>query len=678
MVLLRMDLIGHRNGKLVVRLKSSARIFTGTEIQQIPIASNRLIADRDVSNHVAITRRNATRVTNPKMRSEISGGKDFSRLSGRSEWYNDYSTLSDRISNWQKMKVGAYIPTAPNLFSVEQHQLVETALILRFSEWDKPEASVIIPVRDNIKLTIECLHSLLANTHGISYEIIVVDDGSADTTEVVLANVDNITYIKNDRSLGFVLSCNLAAESARGRFLVFLNNDVQVMHNWLKPLTETFFKHTNVGAVGPKVLFPDGRLQHSGEIVKMDGSTRRIGEDDDPGRLRYNYLREVDYLCGVCLMVETDTFRKMSGFDTRFVPGYFEDVDLCFALRRQGKRIIYNPESVIVHHLGSTRKSLALSRQEEFISKNQQAFVEKWQKTIEDLNQIRLISFYHREDPGFNGRHDQNLLAEQHRLTRKYGIHGWCFLYGWHNRKPLFPLPLDPLSQTGSSRVPFCLCWAKDYRSENKDGDSMVHKNSEANDWLAVTVLIRYMRLKEYIRINGRPLLLISGTEFLADIKESMATLRMICQADGIGDIYLALIEGDSGNRAVGQYGFDAGVEYLPASQGLVSDYREGVLSSLQQEIPAYARFRTVIPYSSDPAHSPQAMDGASPGTYQAWLERVLVETREQFSGEEQIVFLGAWNNCAADILLKPGERFGLGFLDATRWALDDWLLYPR
>src|SRR5439155_2256527 len=282
----------------------------------------------------------------------------------------------------------------PPLVSIPETEFVSSAKSIKFDAPDEVEVSIVIPVLNKLKFTLECLTSVMRHSSAISYEVILVDDASVDRTEEILSCVRNLVYVRNKNNLGFVRACNIGADSAKGKYLLFLNNDTQVTENWLKPLVDTFKEYDHVGAVGPKILFPDGRLQEAGALVNRDGTSRLIGFSDDPDLPRYNYTREVMYCSGACLLVDAKTFQELGGFDVALTPAYCEDWDIAFRLREHGLRVMYNPKSVIVHHLSVTSKDVAPDFKITCVVRNQQKLSEKWQREIDRLNEIRLIAFY--------------------------------------------------------------------------------------------------------------------------------------------------------------------------------------------------------------------------------------------------------------------------------------------
>lgn len=245
---------------------------------------------------------------------------------------------------------------------------------------EKPEVSIVIPVHNKIDYTYRCLKSISVNTAG-SYEVIVIDDASTDNTPDVLGKIINLRVATNETNLGFVGSCNKGGKASHGKYVLFLNNDTIVQKDWLGPMVR-MIEQNGAGAAGAKLVYPDGKLQEAGGIIWNDGSGSNYGRGDDPSKPEYNFVREADYCSGAALLVRKDLFDALGGFDERFKPGYYEDTDLCFAIRKMGYKVVYQPRSVIVHYEGVTSGTDMNSGMKKYQEINRSKFFEKWQMVL--------------------------------------------------------------------------------------------------------------------------------------------------------------------------------------------------------------------------------------------------------------------------------------------------------
>ncbi|HLL73873.1 MAG TPA: glycosyltransferase [Pyrinomonadaceae bacterium] len=245
-------------------------------------------------------------------------------------------------------------------------------------------ASVVIPVFNKVEFTFQCLRSLLREIDFRETEVIVVDNASTDATPRLLSHFsDLVRVVTNERNLGFVEACNRGAAVARGRYLVFLNNDTEVQPGWLSQLVATAERDPEVGAVGSLFLYPDGRVQEAGAIVWRDGEAFHYGWGRSPEDRRLSFAREADYCSGASLLVRRELFEQLGGFDMRYAPAYYEDADLCFGVRSLGFKVMYQPLSRVVHHEGATAGRDVRQGFKNFQLTNRAKFYEKWREVLE-------------------------------------------------------------------------------------------------------------------------------------------------------------------------------------------------------------------------------------------------------------------------------------------------------
>jgi GT2 family glycosyltransferase len=274
-------------------------------------------------------------------------------------------------------------PPSREIKIIEKSDLKEK---ITFPYFESPLVSIIIPVYNQWDYTYACLVSILSQTEYIPYEVIVADDLSKDETVNIKECVSNITVIRDGQNRGFLLNCNNAAKFARGKYIFFLNNDTNVQENWLQSLLELIESNSSIGMVGSKLVYPDGRLQEAGGIIWNDASGWNYGRLDDPENPKYNYVKEVDYISGTAIMIRSDLWLKIGGFDTRYVPAYFEDSDLAFEVRKHGYRVVYQPKSVIVHFEGISHGTDINKGMKAYQVLNKEKFVEKWSEVLKSEN----------------------------------------------------------------------------------------------------------------------------------------------------------------------------------------------------------------------------------------------------------------------------------------------------
>ena len=243
---------------------------------------------------------------------------------------------------------------------------------------DVPEVTIVVPVHGQLAWTLACLRSIARHGVEVPFEVVVVDDASPDDSAARLAGIAGLRLLRNPRNLGFVGSCNAGAAAARGKLLYFLNNDTQVTPGWLDRLCEAFREVPGCGIVGSRLVYPDGRLQEAGGLVYADAQAWNVGRFEQRNDPRYLYRREVDYVSGASLLVDAVLFRDIGGFDPRYAPAYCEDMDLAFAVRARGRKVVYEPASVVIHDEGTSSGTDPFAGVKRHQETNRVKFAAKW------------------------------------------------------------------------------------------------------------------------------------------------------------------------------------------------------------------------------------------------------------------------------------------------------------
>ncbi|WP_295951006.1 glycosyltransferase [uncultured Xanthomonas sp.] len=283
-------------------------------------------------------------------------------------------------STWERLRVHAQPLPPPQraLFAVDAAPFAPFAV----PNSPAPLVSIVIPVYNHVAHTLACLRALAAHPPAAPCEILVIDDGSSDDTAQWLPQVVGLHYHVRERNGGFIATCNDGAARAQGRYLVFLNNDTVPQPGWLDALLDTFAQLPQAGLVSAQLLYPDGRLQDAGGVVFADGSAWSYGRFESPDDPRYAYLRDVDYGSGAALAIERARFLALGGFDTRYMPAYYEDTDLAFAVRAAGLRTLVQPASRVVHDEGTSNGTDTGSGVKAYQVRNRAVFAAKWVEVL--------------------------------------------------------------------------------------------------------------------------------------------------------------------------------------------------------------------------------------------------------------------------------------------------------
>lgn len=350
----------------------------------------------------------------------------------------------------------------------------------------------------------------------------------------------------------------------------------------------------------------------------------------------------------------------------------------------------------------------------------------------QEVNRVRLIAFYltqfhpipennqwwgkgftewtnvTKAQPLFDGHYQPHLPAdfgfydlrvretrrEQIRLAKDYGIDGFCYHYYWFSGTRLLHQPLDDMLADPASDMPFCLCWANE--NWTRRWDAAEHQILIAQRYLPeddinfIKSLVPFFSDPRYIRVDGKPILVVYRPQHLPDARRTAALWRDYCRSIGIGEIHLCAAL-THGNMDFGQFGFDSGVEFPPHNlqnrnlasgmafrvpfSGYVVDYREIAEAYLERRYTSSNVFRGVFPaWDNTPRTGGRGVIvlGSSPENYECWLGRAIEKTQQDFPGDERLLFINAWNEWAEGCHLEPDREHGHAYLRATRDARSD------
>ncbi|MBQ8212839.1 MAG: glycosyltransferase, partial [Clostridia bacterium] len=182
----------------------------------------------------------------------------------------------------------------PDIIPVDtKEKFFEDYPVLHIPQWEEPQVSIIIPVYNQFEFTYRCVESILRNTDNVTYEILIANDCSTDLTTRIEEILPGVRCMTNPENLRFLRNCNNAAKHAVGKYVLFLNNDTQVQPNWLEPLITLIESADDIGMVGSKLIYPDGKLQEAGGILWRDGSAWNYGNGQNPAQPEFNYVKQV-------------------------------------------------------------------------------------------------------------------------------------------------------------------------------------------------------------------------------------------------------------------------------------------------------------------------------------------------------------------------------------------------
>lgn len=289
---------------------------------------------------------------------------------------------------------------------------------------------------------------------------------------------------------------------------------------------------------------------------------------------------------------------------------------------------------------------------------------------------------------------DARTRRRQAALAHQYGLAGFCFYFYWFGGKTLLEGPIKAWADDTEITFPFCLCWANESWSRRWDGREdqklITQYNSPKDDIAFIRHLSDYLRSDKYLKVNGRPLVIVYRPDRLPDAKATSERWRRWCRDNGIGEIYLAYTLSFAQGTPE-EYGFDAAIEFPPNNMGLqpqeglvvpasdnfaarIYDLSELAIRSADYARPKHKLFRGVVPQWDNTARRMNQgtvmLDGGR-APFARWLRNAALDSVDRFADpDERIVFINAWNEWAEGAYLEPDLDRGHGWLQATREAL--------
>lgn len=262
---------------------------------------------------------------------------------------------------------------------------------------NKQKVAIIIPFRDKIELLERCVESVLEKTTYPNYELILVDNESRESTTLDFLDKvkerQNIKILKYTKPFNFAALNNWAVKQTDAPWILFLNNDVSVIRKgWLSAMVE-HIQRPEVGAVGAKLLYPNGRIQHAGVVLGVGkfkdkpygvaGHSHKYFSGRSNGYFeQINVIRDYSAVTAACMMTKRDLFLKVGGFDEKNFTVAWNDIDYCLKLREKGYRIVYTPYAQLYHYESISRGQDTSGEKLERFHQECEVMYDRWGKVL--------------------------------------------------------------------------------------------------------------------------------------------------------------------------------------------------------------------------------------------------------------------------------------------------------
>ena len=246
---------------------------------------------------------------------------------------------------------------------------------------DIPLTSIIISAYNNIELTRRCLDSVYAVKSVSPFEVIVVDDGSSENYSNLKWEYPHLKVIRNESNCGFLRSANVGAAAAAGEYILFLDNDTEVLKWHLDELTTALYKHPEAGMIGSQLIhLQSAKVHECGSLICKNGTVLRLGCGEYPDHPQISYFREVDFCSLTSVIMRKKVFEEMGGFDECYTPAYYEDIDLALRLKKAGYKNYVCPHSRVIHMLSASYGGTPIF----FNERNRNILMERWQSYLQE------------------------------------------------------------------------------------------------------------------------------------------------------------------------------------------------------------------------------------------------------------------------------------------------------
>jgi GT2 family glycosyltransferase len=642
-----------------------------------------------------------------------------------------YEAMCERIRAVRQKQKDCVNAKAPDILKLKNP--ITTCAKLKFKKVRDPKVSILVPVYDELSFTAECINSIERFKGKHRIEVVIADDASPDPAINSIRKIEGLVYVRQPSNVGFLRNCNSALKFCHGEYLLLLNNDAQLMPGALDALIAVLDADPEVAAVGPKILYPNGRLQEAGCAIDRNGNTTMVGLFADPSLPGFSFARDVHYCSGAALLIRSvelgDTL-----FDPEFAPAYCEDADLCLRLIANGRRIRYCPEAVVVHHLSVSTNKQSVTKRLQLVARNQQKLQQKWTTLLENMNKARVICFYlpqfhptpendynwgkgftewtnvTRARPGYLNHYQPHLPADlgfydlrvkqtierQVALARRYGMSGFCvYYYNFGDQRALDQV-LEAVAADPSLEFPFFICWANENWTRHWDGGAkhIIFEQKYDPDTLMQIIkdAVRYAADPRYLRVYDKPIFAVYRPLLIPDTHAFCQLCRKTFREAGFEDVHLVFVESMEtvGKEIIPKdIGFDACIEFPPQGIGVemepppsaltedfagtVYDYEATVENCVSRRSIAGKRYPTVFPGWDNTPRQPTRGDSfvrCTPEAFQVYLEEKLEEMSAMFVGDERLLFINAWNEWAEGAHLEPDQAFGHRWLESVRNAL--------